>query len=72
MGFNIRNDQIEALLRTSLKAFKQLLPTGWGATVLIFNYGEGKAADEGLFYGSTANRDDMIAAMKEFIRKNEH
>lgn len=47
------------------------MPDGWGFTLLMFNYGVGEKLGDGLFYLSSANREDMIATMREFIAKEE-
>ncbi|HLX21673.1 MAG TPA: hypothetical protein VKR23_16120 [Gaiellaceae bacterium] len=41
------------------------LPNGWGFNLLLFEFGQGG----GLFYISSANREDVIATMREFIRR---
>lgn len=71
-GFNVRNQQIEEHMRTVARQIKSEMPDGWGFTVLMFNYGENKEQTDGLFYISSADRDDMIRAMKEFIARNEN
>lgn len=42
------------------------LPTGWGFNLLLFTYGEGGS----LFYISSAEREDVIAVMREYINRN--
>jgi len=69
-GYNIRNDEIEALLRRLANTLKGSMPEGWGFTLMLFNYGEGTKASDGMFYISTAQRDDMIKVMREFIARN--
>lgn len=41
------------------------LPAGWGFNLLLFTYAPGS-----LFYISSAEREDVIAMMREFIRRN--
>jgi hypothetical protein len=41
------------------------LPGGWGFTLLLFEYGENGS----LFYISSADRADVIATMREFIKR---
>jgi hypothetical protein len=41
------------------------LPPGYGFLLLIFNFGEGG----NMFYVSNGERQDMMTAMREFIRK---
>jgi hypothetical protein len=42
------------------------LPEGWGFNLLLFTYGEGGS----LFYISSAERQDVIALMREYIQRN--
>jgi hypothetical protein len=41
------------------------LPAGWGFNLLLFTYAPGS-----LFYISSAEREDVIAMMREFIKRN--
>lgn len=41
------------------------LPEGWGFNLLLFEYGVGGS----LFYISSAERADVIAVMREYIRR---
>jgi hypothetical protein len=43
------------------------LPNGWGFSLLLFEYGD--RPDKSLFYISSAQREDVIAVMHEFIRR---
>jgi hypothetical protein len=73
-SYNVRSDQIESALRDLAQLIKPGVPPGFGFTLLLFSYGrtglrgEGKAGS--LFYISSAQRDDMIKAMREFIARN--
>jgi hypothetical protein len=42
------------------------LPEGWGFNLLLFTYGAGGS----LFYISSAERQDVIAVMREYIKRN--
>jgi hypothetical protein len=42
------------------------VPEGWGFNLLLFTYGEGGS----LFYISSAERQDVIAVMREYIKRN--
>jgi hypothetical protein len=64
MPFEVRNKEIEELLRDLGRQIKQLMPEGFGFTLLIYTYDKGA-----LFYLSSAEREDMIESMKEFIRR---
>jgi hypothetical protein len=70
MAFEVRNPAIEERLRDIGRTIKASMPEGYGFTVLIFSY-EG-APNGSMFYISSAERDTMIAAMREFIQKHEH
>lgn len=67
-GYNVRNARIESELRATAEAIKARLPEGWGFTLQIFSYGAGGAN----FYISTAERDDMLRVMQEFIERHRH
>ena len=56
---------IQPILKAIAADIHERLPLGFGFTLLLFEYGEGG----GLFYISSAERSDMIAAMKEFIQR---
>jgi hypothetical protein len=72
-NFNIRNADIEERLREIGKMVKHHTPQGWGFTVLMYDFPEAQIEHpSALFYISNANREDVIKAMKEFIRRNEH
>ena len=64
-GFEIKHEGAEDSLKKISEALKRELPPGFGFTLLIFSYGEGGS----MFYSSTANRETMIEAMREFIAK---
>ena len=67
MEYEIKNEDIEALLKELGSDLKKRMPAGWGFNLLIFSYGEGGS----LFYISSAQRKDMLKAMREFIDKFE-
>jgi hypothetical protein len=69
-GFEVRNDEVEKVLRGIGNTLKPVMPEGWGFTVLMFDYSD--TPDGSMFYLSSAKREDMIKAMKEFIAKNEN
>ncbi len=72
--YQIRNAEIEAMLAMLGRLLKEKMPEGWGFTLLMFDYGEktNQPGRDALFYTSSADRGDMILAMKEFIKKQEH
>lgn len=67
--FQVRNEQIEKTLRAVAEKIKAILPKGWGFTLMLFDYTDTPGGS--MFYISSAGREDMINAMKEFIAKNE-
>jgi hypothetical protein len=64
--FEVRNPEIEGKLRDIGRTLKGQVPEGFGFALLIFSYKPGS-----MFYVSSAERDTMIAAMREFIAKHE-
>lgn len=69
-GYNVRNQEIETLLRKLGRRIKDMMPPGWGFTLMIFNFGSPEnTTGAGMFYISSAQRDDMIRAMREFITR---
>ncbi len=73
-NYQVKNEEIEALVRKLGHVLGAQMPEGWGFTLLIYDYGEktGEAGKDALFYISSADRADMILTMKEFIKKQEH
>lgn len=66
-NFDVRNEEIENTLREMGQTIGDALPEGWGFTLQIYSFGENGST----FYISNADRQDMIAMMKEFIKKEE-
>lgn len=64
--YEVHNPRIQKVLQKLGRWIKDVLPPGWGFTLLLFEFNK-----ESLFYISNANRDDMIATMKEFIAKQQ-
>lgn len=65
--FEIKNEQMETMLKEYGRKIWATLPNGVGFTLFLYDYGE----DGSMFYLSTSERADMILALKEFIRKQE-
>lgn len=63
--FEIRNAEIEKLLREIVKVIGRKCPEGFGFTLLLFGFDP----DNSLFYISNAPRDSMVKVMREFIQK---
>ena len=70
MAFEVRNPAVEEKLKEIGRTIRESMPDGFGFTLLIISY-EG-APNGSMFYMSSAERDTMIAAMREFIQKHEH
>jgi hypothetical protein len=66
-NFEVKDEEIEKKLRFIGSIIKKQLPKELGFTLMLFDYGE----KGNMFYISSAQREDMIKAMKEFIAKNE-
>lgn len=65
--YEIKNDDMQALLLGVLSYLKErALPPGWGATLFLFEY-----QGEAMFYGSTAERADMLRALREFLQREQ-
>lgn len=64
--FEIRNMYAEQTLNKLSHEIKDAMPKGMGFALLVFDYGENGS----MFYSSSADRQDMINAMKEFISKH--
>lgn len=66
--FEVRDPEVEAKLRQIGEALRDSCAKvpGYGFALLIFQFGDGG----NMFWTSNADRDDMIEAMEEFIRKN--
>jgi hypothetical protein len=73
--FEVTSEDIQLLLRRIGLRLKESMPDGWGFALFIFSHGKSGLKDEGeegsIFYLSSANRKDMIKALKEFIKKEE-
>lgn len=65
--FEVSNDEMKRTLRSLAGDIDSQLPDGWGFGLLLFSYGENGS----MFWISSAARTDMIAAMKEWIAKQE-
>jgi len=73
-GFNVRQQEIENLLRALGRDIKGRMPPNWGFTLLISSFGKQGLKGEGepgaLFYLSSVEREGAIEMLKEFIRMN--
>lgn len=66
---NPMNEFVKSKMQKIAKKVDEELPIGYGFVVLAFNFGEGK--DNEMMYVSNANRQDIVKAMKEWIKKTE-
>ena len=67
MKFEVRNEEAERMLRNIGEILRDVCPPGFGFSLLVFAFGKNGS----MFYTSNAQRDTMIAAMREFIEKFE-
>lgn len=67
-NYEVRNEKIEKELLRIGEEIKKGTPEGWGFALFMFDM---DTTTGSMFYISTAERTSMIAAMKEFIAKNE-
>jgi len=65
MRYEVRNEQVEQLLKDLGHFLKDAMPPGYGFSLLIFGF----TPNNELFYLSSAQREDMIRTMQEFIAK---
>ena len=65
--YEVRDAAAEKVLNEIGQLLREAMPKGYGFNLLIFSYGEGG----NMFYTSSARREDVIAAMREFIGKFE-
>lgn len=66
--FEVRDKEAETTMRKIGGMLKQIIPEGMGFTFLLFDYG----SEGNMFYISSAQREDMIKAMEEFIKKQRN
>lgn len=71
-SYEVHHDEAEQAMRELARAIKQTMPQGFGFTLFLFRYGSAPGKDRGeLFYLSSANREDMMKMLKEFITRQE-
>lgn len=66
--FEVKNPEVETKLREIGGVIGKELPQGFGFTLFLFEYGEGGS----MFYISSAQREDMIKAIMEFLEKQKN
>jgi hypothetical protein len=66
VSYEIRNPEIEALLKELAVKIDSYMPDKYGFTLMIFGYD-----NQDFFYISSADRNDMVKTMQEFIERNK-
>lgn len=66
LNFEVRDPEVEKVLRKIGGLIGQAIPESHGFVLLVYNHGEGG----NMFYISNSQREGVIEAMKEFIEKN--
>lgn len=69
--YEVKNEEIQALLKKLANFINGLMPKGWGFTLLIFDYSKDEKDAGSMFYISSAGRKDMVKAMMEFVDKQQ-
>ena len=64
--YEINNPEIKQVLLNLGAVLKKNLPDGWGFTLFLFEF-----SDESFLYLSSANRNDMIKIIREFIQREQ-
>jgi hypothetical protein len=62
--YEVRNPEVEKTLKNLGRLLKETMPPGYGFTLMMFGY-----KNDEMFYMSSAEREDMIKVMREFIEK---
>lgn len=66
--YEIDNPAIKKLLQGVANTIGQQMPDGWGFTLFMFDYAKDKNPGS-MFYISSAQRDDMLNALGEFMKR---
>jgi hypothetical protein len=69
MKYEVENREIQKHLREMGRTIKDSMPAGWGFTLLMFDYNKTPGDNGSMFYLSSAERDDMLKAMVEFVER---
>lgn len=68
VDFEVRSLEAERVLKQLGQVVGEACPPGYGFSLMIFDF-EKLGSTGAMFYISNANREDMINAMQEFIKK---
>lgn len=64
-----REQQANAILQNIARDIQEKLPDGMGFALLAYEF-EDVTKDKKMLYVSNSNREDVMAAMVEFLEKN--
>ena len=64
-----REQEANAVLQEIAKDIKAKLPDNMGFALLAYEFGENKEGEHRMMYVSNSQREDVILAMTEFIKK---
>lgn len=64
-----REQQANAMLQNIARDIQEKLPDGMGFALLAYEF-EDVTKDKKMLYVSNSNREDVMAAMVEFLEKN--
>ena len=69
-----REQEVRDLLQNIAKGLDAILPDGMGFTLLAYEFGEDNEdnPEKKLLYVSNSDREDVMKAMLEFLRKNSN
>jgi GTPase len=67
-NYQVRNLEVEEVLREMAGTVSSRLPAGWGMALFLFEFGENGTC----FYISDAQREDMVRMLREWIQRNTH
>lgn len=63
--YEVKNPAVQAALLEIAHGVKAKTPAGMGFAVFLFDYG----ANGALFYMASANRDDMVQMLREWLAR---
>lgn len=64
-----REQQANAVLQEIAKDIKTKLPDNMGFALLVYEFGGNEGGEHKMMYVSNSQREDVILAMTEFIKK---